>query len=197
MPAKTLMKLTTGVNFINVLQAAFTCADFEISKKDSQLFSLLCIGICQSKSCSKIVGEIDCRSVAPTNTTSAITNGKNSSVSTNETITNGNKSIPINETNEKKGLLREIKGTENLNEPDSKRVIKQRQGEICEKVDGIVVRGDSNKIFLAYFELHGLCRDVLTFTNMFMQSFYTCRSQKRKKTVTLSMSFCAFGICNH
>ena len=82
--------------------------------------------------------------MAPTNTTSTITNVKNSSVSTNETITNGKNSIPINETNEKKGLLREIKGTENLNEPDSKRVIKQRQGEICEKVAVIVVRGHSN-----------------------------------------------------
>ena len=45
-------------------------------------------------------------------------------------MANGTNSVPKNETNEKKGLLREeVKGAENLNEPDSNRVVKQRQGE--------------------------------------------------------------------
>jgi len=30
---------------------------------------------------------------------------------------------------------------------------------------------------------------------MFMYNFYACRSQKRKYSVKLSVSFCAFGIC--
>jgi len=37
----------------------------------------------------------------------------------------------------------------------------------------------------------------VNFTNMFMCNFYVCRSQKLKKTVKLSVSFCAFGICEH
>jgi len=37
-------------------------------------------------------------------------------------------------------------------------------------------------------------RRGVDFTSMFMLSFYTCKSQKRKKTVKSSVSFCAFGI---
>jgi len=35
------------------------------------------------------------------------------------------------------------------------------------------------------------------FTNMFMSSFYSCLSQKRKNTVKLLQFFCAFGIWSH
>jgi len=41
-----------SVNFMNILQAAFTCADPESAKKDSQVVSLFCaFGICGRKSC--------------------------------------------------------------------------------------------------------------------------------------------------
>ena len=61
---------------------------------------------------------------------------------TTTTMANVTNSVPKNDTNEKKGLLREEmkKGAEkNLNEPDSKRVVKQRQGETNVVVVVVVV----------------------------------------------------------
>ena len=50
---KMLVKLTPGVNFTNVLQAAFTLADPESTKKAAQLDSLFCaFGVCMRKICS-------------------------------------------------------------------------------------------------------------------------------------------------
>jgi len=52
------MKLTPGVNFINILQAAFACADPESAKKELQLDRLFCsFGICAHL--LKNVDEID------------------------------------------------------------------------------------------------------------------------------------------
>jgi hypothetical protein len=49
-----LMKLTHGVNFINILQAAFAYADPKIAKKDSQVANLFCaFEICMHKSNDK------------------------------------------------------------------------------------------------------------------------------------------------
>ena len=49
-----------GVNFTNILRAAFTRADPKSAKKDSQLKQLFCdFGIYVRKSCSQNVGEID------------------------------------------------------------------------------------------------------------------------------------------
>jgi len=50
---KTMMKLTTRLNFINVIRAAFGLADPKSVKKDSKVVSLFCaFGICEHKSCS-------------------------------------------------------------------------------------------------------------------------------------------------
>jgi len=50
---KMLMKLIPGVNFTNVLQAAFTQTDPKSAKKYSQATSLFCaLGICGRKSCT-------------------------------------------------------------------------------------------------------------------------------------------------
>jgi len=48
---RTLMKLSPGVNFFNVLRTAFTSAGPEIAQKHSQVVSLFCaFGICACKS---------------------------------------------------------------------------------------------------------------------------------------------------
>ncbi len=44
--------IAAGVDFINILRAAFTDADLESTKKDYQVVSLFCdFGICACKSC--------------------------------------------------------------------------------------------------------------------------------------------------
>ncbi len=55
---KLLVKLTPGLNFINVLRAALTLADLECPQKDSQFGS---VGTYKGKSCTYNVGEIDTR----------------------------------------------------------------------------------------------------------------------------------------
>jgi len=58
---QNLVKSTPGVNFINVLWPAFTCADTKCAKKkDSQVVSLFyAFGICARKSCLKNIDEIN------------------------------------------------------------------------------------------------------------------------------------------
>jgi len=46
--------------------------------------------------------------------------------------------------------------------------------------------------FLLFWE--SFERTEVDFTNMFTQSLYVCRSQKRKKTVKPSVFICALGI---
>jgi len=56
---KIMVKLTPGVNFINILLKAFTLADPKSAKKHSQIISLfLCFWGCV-KAAHKHVGEID------------------------------------------------------------------------------------------------------------------------------------------
>jgi len=63
---------------------------------------------------------------------------------------------------------------------------------------------------LSFFALSGFvhvkaaCRSMMKlvksgvdYTNMFMHIFYVRRSQKRKNSVKLSLSFCALGIFGH
>jgi len=64
-----LMKLTTGVNFINVLRAAFERADHESAKKTDNLivFFVLLGSVCLKAACKiKLINvdEIDCRWVS-------------------------------------------------------------------------------------------------------------------------------------
>ena len=59
---RMLVKLTPGANFINVLQAAFTLTDPKSIKKLLDLTVFFCaFGICERKSCSQKVDEIDTR----------------------------------------------------------------------------------------------------------------------------------------
>ncbi len=58
---KMLVKLTTGVDFTNILMEAFMHADPEGAKDTDDLIVFYAFGICFCKSYTLNVGEIDCR----------------------------------------------------------------------------------------------------------------------------------------